>query len=197
MVVRPVRRADVAQLSDVLASAFEVDPFSRWLFGPDRLHDRLRKSFESQLRVISMPKKECYTTEDLAGAALWAPPGRWKLSFWQEMRLAPSYLRMLGPRGAARAAPAARMIERAHPREPHWHLAVLGVAPERQRSGVGHALLQPVLERADADGMVAYLETARPENITYYERHGFQVTKELELPNDGPPLWTMTRRPPR
>jgi ribosomal protein S18 acetylase RimI-like enzyme len=195
--IRPVRRSDIAPLADTLAAAFEVDPFSRWLFGPDDLHDRLRKSFEIQLRIISMPKKESFTTDDLAGAALWAPPGQWKLSSWQELRLAPSYLHALGPRRVAKAAPAARMIERAHPFEPHWHLAVLGVAPDRQRTGVGSALLRPMLERADADGVLAYLETARPENIAYYERHGFTVSKQLEVPHGGPPMWTMTRRPMR
>jgi ribosomal protein S18 acetylase RimI-like enzyme len=195
--IRPVGRDDIDTLAGVLAAAFETDPLSRWMFGEHAgLRDRLRASFVKALGVIYVPKGHSYTTDDLAGAALWSAPNKWKMSFFQQLRLAPSFLRLLGPRRAAqKGSPMARLVERAHPSEPHWYLGVLGVDPARQRSGVGNALVRPMLERADREHTLAYLETSKAENVPYYERFGFGVREELKLPHDGPPVWTMERKP--
>jgi GNAT superfamily N-acetyltransferase len=83
----------------------------------------------------------------------------------------------------------------AHPREPHYYLASLGVAPEAQGNGVGSRLLGPMLERCDREGVPAYLESSRDRNVPFYERHGFRVTDELRLPLGGPTLWLMWREP--
>jgi ribosomal protein S18 acetylase RimI-like enzyme len=193
---RLVERADIETLSRVLADAFVDDPLSQWLFGDDgRLGDRLYASFRVIIRRVYIKKGHAYTTKDIAGGALWAPPGKWKLSVVQQLWLAPTYVRIVPParlRGGARLNV---LLERAHPRDPHWHLSVLGVDPKRQRTGVGGALIRPVLERADADRVLCYLETSKEENIPYYARHGFEVTTELDMPPGAPRLWTMTRRP--
>jgi predicted N-acetyltransferase YhbS len=85
-------------------------------------------------------------------------------------------------------------VERKHPKAPHYYLATLGTEPDFQRKGVGSAVMQPVLDRCDADGVPAYLESSKEVNVPYYRRHGFEVTDELKLP-DGPTLWLMWREP--
>ena len=67
--------------------------------------------------------------------------------------------------------------------------------PDRQGRGFGSHLMQPVLERCDADGTPAYLETDTERNVQLYERHGFKVTEEFPLPGGGPPVWLMWREP--
>jgi GNAT superfamily N-acetyltransferase len=64
-----------------------------------------------------------------------------------------------------------------------------------QGRGLGSTLLQPVLARADADRLPCYLETGVARNVTFYERHGFQVVAAGALPRGGPPLWAMVRAP--
>lgn len=87
-------------------------------------------------------------------------------------------------------------IDKAHRevREPHWYLALLGCDPLWQGRGVGTALLEPVLDRADKEGTCAYLETQKVENIAWYGRRGFKVVKELEVPG-CPTMWAMLREP--
>ncbi len=85
-------------------------------------------------------------------------------------------------------------IERQHPRTPHWYLAVLGTDPIHQGKGIGSALLAPILDRCDREGIGAYLESSKQSNIAFYRRHRFEVTGEIVLPG-GPPVWPMWRDP--
>ncbi|WP_143860746.1 GNAT family N-acetyltransferase, partial [Nocardia cerradoensis] len=72
----------------------------------------------------------------------------------------------------------------AHPREPHWYLAVLGTLPGVRGQGYGQALMRSRLDRCDAEGIPAYLESSKPQNVPYYERFGFDVTGTLAAPQD-------------
>jgi ribosomal protein S18 acetylase RimI-like enzyme len=75
------------------------------------------------------------------------------------------------------------------------YLSVLGVAPEARRAGIAEALIRPGLERCDRERTAAYLETGRPRSRDFFSQHGFEVTEELRLPGDGPPVWRMWREP--
>jgi ribosomal protein S18 acetylase RimI-like enzyme len=79
--------------------------------------------------------------------------------------------------------------------QPHWYLWVIGVEPERQRHGVGKALLRPMLERAAAEGAPCYLETHKERNVAYYQAFGFELVTEGSVPKGGPRFWTMRREP--
>jgi ribosomal protein S18 acetylase RimI-like enzyme len=91
---------------------------------------------------------------------------------------------------------AALLAEHAH-EGPHWRLAAVAVAPDRQRRGLGTAVLQPRLAACDDEAAVATLETSDPANVGFYQRLGFAVTAELDIPA-GPRTWLMRRAtPPR
>jgi GNAT superfamily N-acetyltransferase len=82
----------------------------------------------------------------------------------------------------------------AHPHEEHWYLNVVSTLPSRQSQGLGATVLRPVLERCDAEGIPAYLESSNRRNVSLYLRHGFVETGEIQLP-DGPSLTPMWREP--
>ena len=53
-----------------------------------------------------------------------------------------------------------------------------------------------MLERCDAEGLPAYLETQKEENLAYYARHAFELVQKVEV--DGvPPVWTLLRDNPQ
>ena len=131
----------------------------------------------------------------MTGAALWAPPGHAKLPTSRVLRYLPQLLGALGTRSVS-ALRALDSMERTHPHEPpHWYLGVLGTTPRLQRSGIGSSLLAPVLERCDAEGLPAYLESSKESNIAFYARFGFEVTGEVRIATDGPTVWPMWREP--
>lgn len=61
-----------------------------------------------------------------------------------------------------------------------------------QGTGKGGAVIRAGLERVNAEGLPACLETAKETNIGLYRRFGFEVTEEWRLPG-GPPVWSMVR----
>ena len=88
-------------------------------------------------------------------------------------------------------------LEHLHKRDvppEHWYLFVLGVEPDRQGQGVGGKMIAPILERADKDQLPCYLETMKERNVTFYQKHGFEVIVDDVFP-DGPRYWTMKRTP--
>lgn len=190
--VRHARRDDFGQLAEMLARAFYDDPVTSWFYPDDARRLRhARRFFVIRQRQLA-DQELIFTTSELSGAALWAGPGRWREDLRQSLMLLPM-LPVLLPR-IVRQTHGVREIECRHPVRPHYYLSVLGTDPGQQGSGIGSALLGPVLRRCDADGVGAYLESSKESNVGFYTRHGFAVTERIELP-DGPPLWLMWREP--
>ncbi len=193
--VRKVTLEDVPRLALVLGRAFDSDPPMRWFLRDDERRVELaRQMFDVMLRGVHLTRDACYTTEEVTGGALWVPPGRWRLGFWQQVRLLPGMVRVFG-RDLPRAQRGLAVMDTGHPRRPHWYLDSLGVEPESQGMGVGSALMQPVLERCDRERMPGYLNAGSSRSRDLYLRHGFHVMEEFHLPEDGPPLWRMWREP--
>jgi GNAT superfamily N-acetyltransferase len=88
-----------------------------------------------------------------------------------------------------------RAMEERHLSEPHFYVRIVGVRTARQGKGVGAALMQPTLQKADSAGLPAYIEASTKRSAALYERLGFMHIDVLELPDGGPPVWRM-RRPP-
>ena len=192
---RPAQGGDIDPLAAALARAFHDDPAMTWLFGErsDPRLRRLRRYFGSEARRHSRDGGTVLTADGHPGAAFWEPPDNWRTPWSEVLRAAPMMLQSIGPR-IPRALKGLSMMERAHPREPHWYLSVLGTDPPQQGRGVGAALLEPILDRCDNEGLGAYLESSKEANIPFYQRFGFTVTGQIDLP-DGPALWPMWRDP--
>lgn len=193
--VRQATAADVPGLARALAGAFHDDPVAAHCFpGDSRRTVRLARGFELFLRRVYLRHGQCFTTADLTGGALWLPPGEWKLDRLETLRLLPRMARVYG-RDLRRLLGALDFLEHRHPEDPHHYLPFLGVEPARQGQGLGSALMRPVLERCDRDGVAAYLEASTERNRALYERHGFELVERVELPGGGPPMWRMWREP--
>ena len=194
--VRKATRTDVPDLTGVLARAFDDDPMTNWFVARDaHRQQRIAHMQRVSLERISLPRGEVYTTDGLHGAALWAPPGKWKMGLLQQLLLVPPMSRATGLRRIPTILGGVSAIEKKHPAKPHYYLFVLGTEPEHQGRGVGTQLLRPVLERCDREGVPAYLESSKEKNLPLYERNGFRVTEVFQVPNGGPPLWLMWRDP--
>ena len=197
--VRRANRDEIPELAAVLARAFARDPFFSYLTGdaPER-NLRMRLGWNGILRHASAGLRETWTTGDRAGVAIWIPPGRRASTMLDSLRLTPAMLRLTGGGRIREVSAAIEMLERrrrVHAPMPHWYLSALGVDPSRQGQGIGSALLESILHRADGDGTPVYLETATARNVLLYERYRFDVVEELILPRTDVRGWLMLRSP--
>jgi GNAT superfamily N-acetyltransferase len=202
--VQPLERAAERAAIAALARSFYDDAMFSW-FAPDpiRRAHTLEHLMHASL-VDSRPFGEMWVARPAAGghaadgpvaaAALWLPPKGYPRGTRRDLGFIARTAR--GAPGIGRRMPhVVRLLNRldaVHPHEPHWYLAVLGTDPSFQRTGAGTALLEPVLARADAESLPAYLETQKEANLAWYGRFGFDVVERVEV-GPCPPIWTMRR----
>jgi GNAT superfamily N-acetyltransferase len=182
-----------------LAKTFWDDPVTSHIFRKESRRDAgLKAYFGTQMRADYMPFGGCWTADGYAGSAIWAPAGKPLLTGLRGVLTMLPVLPYVGRR-LPTTLRFHNMVESMHPKEPHWYLATLGTAVELQGRGVGSALMRPVLEHCDAEGLPAYLESSKERNVPFYRRHGFEVVREVSLPDAGPTIWTMWghRKPER
>jgi GNAT superfamily N-acetyltransferase len=196
LTVRLARRDELDDLAVVLADAFHDDPVMRFIVpGGDRYPDRLRRLFRIELTAM-LRRDATWVVDDgdLLGVAVWAPPDQWKQRPIETIRGVVPALRVFGFT-VRTAVGVLNALEEAHPDQPpHWYLGSIGTAAAHQGRGVGSRLLHAVLDRCDTEGVPAYLESSKPENVPYYERFGFETRGELILPG-GPVVHPMWREP--
>jgi GNAT superfamily N-acetyltransferase len=194
---RTIHRATAAEaprLARTLSRAFLDDPVTAY-FMPNPA-SRLRE-LELMFERINVPKVAAphdmmYRTEDYEAVALWLPPGKTVMSLGESLRLLPALVRTFRHR-ALRGLRGMAEMDRHHPDVPYYNLHFIGTDPAHQGRGHGAALMRPLLERFDREGVPAFLESSTRRNHSFYRRHGFEMTGEFPLPGGGPPLWTFWR----
>ena len=191
----PTRRDEAIAAT---SRAFWPDPLFGWFARNEVQEHRMLPIFLGALLRDSLSHGEVWasTIDDrVVGAASWLPPSALPRSRTREARVVLACMRALTTcRNRRTGLRLFGKVEAAHPSEPHWYLALLGVDPSRQRRGLGTALVRPVLDRCDRELQAAYLETQKHENLAYYERLGFHVLDEITA-GDSPPVWLMWRDP--
>ena len=146
--LRPIARADVRSLSKVLARAFYDDPVMNYMLPDDKARAKALPSMFASLtrnHFIARGGSEVASRGGVIGAAtLWDPPGQRKSSRWEELRMMPTLAWHFHSR-TEQTKTLGRLMEEAHPEEPHWYLMVIGSDPSVRGAGFGQALMhQPV-----------------------------------------------------
>jgi len=80
----------------------------------------------------------------------------------------------------------------------YYFCNIVTVLPSAQGRGVGRALMEVVLEKADRERMPCYLESSRlVPNVQIYEKFGFKLVREMLCDDDGEGvmLYCMIREP--
>ncbi len=182
-----VDQNQVESVKSSMIMAFSSDPFIRWLF--PNPHDYLKNFSIWMEEFIStgLPAKGVYADEEVSGSAIWHPPG---------IHLDPeslgSTISDIPPDRVETALKLFDIFGTFHPDEDHWYLAFLGVDPLKHGKGLGSNILKKTLEKIDQEGVVAYLESSNPQNISLYERYGFEIIEKIQE-GDSPPIHPMIR----
>lgn len=152
----------------------------------------MRRFFAIELRHLTLPRGQVWTTGDFSGVTMVMPPGAWRVPLRATLLEGSAF-----GLGVARAAMLASAMEWRHARDvrgAHYYVRDIGVLPAMQGRGLGNALMRPTLERCDREGLPAYLEASSERSAALSERLGFRLIGELRVAG-SPPLRLMVRSP--
>ena len=179
------------QRSAVLSAftlAFARDPMMRWLYPEPEAYLTHFPEFAGAFGGPSFDAGTAWASEDIGGAALWFPSGVHPDGDAIESVIFGTVEKSKHPTVGA----VLERMDELHPEEPHWYLAIVGVDSAHQGKGLGAQLMRSALARCDEEGLIAYLESSNPANISLYERHGFRIVDEIQI-DDAPPIVPMLR----
>lgn len=190
--VRSATVDETPRIVSAIVAAFLEDPPARFAWPCPHDYLQAMPLAVNELASSSVEHGSAYVSADFCGAALWLPPG---------VEMNGESIEKLFRETAKREhlddllATFERMGQ-SHPREAHWYLPQIGVDPTAQGKGLGAELMRFALARCDQEEALAYLEASKPQNIPFYQRHGFGVIGEIQI-GCGPVVTPMLRRPRR
>jgi hypothetical protein len=185
-------------LAIVLSRALHYEPIFTYVIPDERDRRTVLPWFFRTLAIrASQLCGAIYTTDNIDGGALWIGPGR-PQTFSRVLRAgvltAPFRLGRISFR---RCLSLSAHLEEVHERFAsglHWYLMALGVqAPDREHV-TRRALIEPVLARADSDGLPCYVEIFNPTNLPFYKKRGFRIEASGRI-HRGPNFWALLRTP--
>ena len=184
----PVRDGDRRGALDTLVLAFTADPVIRWLYPEARQYLTHFPGFLAAFGGKAFAAQTVWRLGGCSAVALWLPP---RVDLDGDAIVA-VLTETVAPERHEDALAVLGQMDEAHPRFPHWYLAWFGVDAAVQGQGLGGELMRHCLRIVDQDHLPAYLDSPNPRNISFYERHGFEVTGEAQA-GACPPVTSMLR----
>jgi hypothetical protein len=153
---------------------------------------RLRETFEL-ICELALPRGHLYTNADRSAVAAWTAPDVALVDDVEGERFLAMIERHVGER-AVHVAEGMTQTEAHRPVAPHFALHSLAVDRRAAGDAAWAARCSNRCSRAcDEDGLAAHLTSSAARNVPFYERLGFAVTAEVELPGGGPVMRAMIR----
>lgn len=186
-------------VAQMMLRAYADDPLMEYVMPSSRRSGRLALWFLKTALEYGVLYGEVYAAGDLSGIAIWLPPHHREMGLWGLFRTGMLFAPFrLGRNAFGRLLNVVEFTHEVH-RElfdtPHWYLFELAVDPGRQRTGIGGALIAPVLARADIEGIACYVETFTEQAKRFYQRNGFAAVRIEKPPKGGPECTFMIREP--
>lgn len=192
--IEVLNRDATPQACRILAQAFVTNPLNIAAFDPSQLA-RNEAFFRVGLATMKGVKLVAIEGSQILGLIHWVCSPHCQVSGFEKLRLAPAMVRGFGLGSALRVGSWLSVWSKRDPRIAHAHLGPIGVSPEAQGQQIGHRLMDAYCNELDRTGEAGYLETDRPENVTFYRRFGFEVTEEIMVL--GVPNHLMWRKAPQ
>ena len=183
----------------VLGRAFAEYELLQYYFPDEAERHAVAVTFGFIALSICLRYGEVYASSaKMEGVSAWLPPGKAPFGGWQIIRsVPPSVLFRFGRQGASRMQAYGGYVDNVHRKlvpYPHWYLQIIGVDPAYQGQGFSSQLVRPMLERIDREYLPCFLETNIEKNVAIYQRFGFGVVSEDEIPGTELMSFAMLRK---
>jgi ribosomal protein S18 acetylase RimI-like enzyme len=188
--IRSASEAERERVIQTIVLGFASDPLCRWFWPEAGVFLEAMPRFVEAFGGAAFNEGSAYTTDGFTGAALWLPPGTGP----DEETAIAILEETIGPEISDDMMKFFGLMDEYHPNETCWYLPLIAVDPAYQARGLGSALMKYALRRCDEEGLTAYLESSNPQNISLYERHGFEICAQIQV-GSSPVAHPMIRSP--
>ena len=187
------------RFAEILSSAFADDPFYTFVFPDAQRRTRLLPWLFNKLLSYANHYGLVFADSEYHGISIWLDPKHTGLLPLGVLRaglfLFPFKVSHLELKRSIMLAQVSNQLHRQAVSTPHFYLEAVGVEPSHQGKGLGRALVQAGISRADETRVPCYLETYNPNNLGFYGSLGFSVVgSEKALPS-APHVWGLLREP--
>lgn len=190
--VRVATSNDLDGVVATLTSAFFDDPLWGPAF-PDPTHREAQASALWRLFAGSALRYPfTFVTENTESTAVWIPPGGTDLTESESVQFESFLVDLVGEEAANGILVISAQFEEVRPIQPHYYLSLLATHRDHRGGGFGMGLLRENLERIDALGGAAHLESSNPVNDARYRSVGFERQGEFTAAS-GHVITTMWR----
>ena len=181
-----LNESQIEPAAGTLARAFHDYPVFTYVF-PDSSErgKELPLLLQSFVHYGIMHGEVYATSRNLEGITVWLPPG-----YPGGFSIAPDVGKDALDRMAYWGSQVYPVRKRHVPYD-HWFLEFIGVIPEHQGKGNSSILLNPMLARIEQQHLPCYLDTELEKNVAIYQRYGFRVVEDMEVPGTGVRSWGM------
>lgn len=196
-----IRKKDIPKASAVLADAFRYDPlWNKFFEHESNIELKFRACFEIPIRFCYKFGEVYATSKNLEGIAACVPGNLSYMTMWRMIRCGAIFAGMrIGANAGKKMAPVFGPLENDRKENMRGksfiYLFIIGVATELQGQGFGRKLLRALIDKCDQSEIALYLETEIEQNVTLYEKFGFNTVKQITLPIVNHPMWEMVREP--
>ncbi|CEP14246.1 hypothetical protein [Parasitella parasitica] len=197
--VRPIIKGAIDEASHTLTDAYVSNKSLEWSarnLDQFKRDDFLKNLFKNMMNVASLQSRDfAVQVEGCKGVLIWS--NRSQLFSWSQTINTFKYARLLGWTAALKAfiklnAVSADKIRRKimadHPK--HIIIGFIGILPQEQNKGLGTALVEYVLDKADECHYPVYVEATDYQAVKFFERFGFVSQGQIVLSKDQ--MATMT-----
>lgn len=197
-VVRAAEPRDVPRIAATLTVATAESRWARWALPADGRVQRLTRLHELVAGHRGVATGTTWVTDDVSAVAAWEPPagapGTEPVPPDVAAALAREVPRLHESRWRA-VTDTDALVSAARPEAPHWWLTTVGTRPSARRHGLAGAVLAPVLQRCDTEGVPAAAAVHTWANVRWLRRLGFAVVETTDTADDELPLYVLVRRP--
>ncbi len=184
----PIPKMEQTRAYGTLVSAFIDDPVERWLYPGLEQYLAHFPRFLAAFGGRAFEEQAVWRLGEYSAVAIWLPPGTEP----DGGAIGDVLTETVSPDKHGDVFAVLEQMDVAHPTYPHWYLPWFGVDSALQGKGLGSQLMERCLQIVDTDQLPTYLETPNPRNITFYERHRFEVAGRAQA-GACPPITFMLR----
>ncbi|KAI8370295.1 hypothetical protein BD560DRAFT_397043 [Blakeslea trispora] len=191
--VRPIVKGAMNEAANTLTDAFIANPSLEWSsrnLDSTKRDSFLTNMFKTMIDTASVQSRDFAIQADgCRGVLVWSD--RSQLFSWPHTINTFKYARLLGWTAAFKtlvklqSSPADKVRRKLMAKYTKYiTIGFVGILPQEQRKGLGTALMEYLLNKADESHYPVYVEATDAQSVMFFKRFGFVPHDEISLSKD-------------